>query len=92
MDELINSLHQELSYRLTGNITERAIREILQSIEDLGYKIVPANTEIDSTRLYEFSQTIARWCAKEGVESDDINAPQVLQSLLSDGWLILPPK
>jgi hypothetical protein len=64
---------------------------VLLSVEELGYRILPSHSQVSATYVEQLQSTIARWCAVETVDADDISGPSILQSLAADGWIIVPP-
>lgn len=99
-NEVVDRVVTDLPFRLEvvrifrddiQNKTEETVRAILQILEDLGYIILPKAVSADMSAINMFEDTVARWNAKEGIEMSDINGAQILQSLASAGWIILPP-
>ena len=102
-DTLVEDLRTEITTRLLqgnngglivkdGMVTAEFVHETLQAIESLGVKLVPSNVEMDWSRVSEFESLVSRWNANGNVEPIDVNGQQILMSLISDGWLILPPQ
>ena len=68
--------------------TDVVIDALLRS----GYRIVPALVKVESVAITNFEQTVVRWCAEGKIEESDVNGPSVIQSLTSEGWVIIPPQ
>lgn len=67
------------------------LTKILDTMDDLGYRILSTQSDsISATAMDDFKRTLVSWSAKE-IEMDDTNAEQVLHSLMSSGWIIVPP-
>ena len=78
--------------KMPVTLTEEDVRDVLQAIEDLNFKLIHHVTVIaDDYRIQEANETISAWLP-EGVEPSDINAAQIFMDLMHKGWLIVPPK
>jgi hypothetical protein len=77
-----------------GEKGKETLNEILQSIEDIGFQIIPAATDVvDDFRSQEVSSVIATWLPEEwSGEASEIPGAQILQHLQHTGWIIIPPK
>lgn len=79
-------------------LNENLIEEILEILEDIGFKIVPVSdlsiTNFSATSLDSFETTIKQWIQIKDIDSYDIYLPseQILRDLISYGWSIVPPK
>lgn len=91
-DSLSERVVEELSYRLSEPVSKDLVLEMLQCFEDLGYVIASRRESVDYSRVSEFEETICRWYSDSGksLEPSFVNGAQVLQSLESAGWLIIP--
>jgi hypothetical protein len=89
--EVCNELAASLEAR-NSETTARSVRTILEALERAGYKITLARVGIEGANVDEFNRTVAAWSPDEKVEPGDINGAQIIQSLLSTGWTIVPPQ
>ena len=94
-ETMINDLTIEINMRLVNPtatpITVGGSSLIVEAIESLGYQIVSKNMTLNSDHIVNFQETIARWLPDDKIEPNDVPGEQVLQSLSSDGWVIVPP-
>lgn len=77
--------------KLPDTLTEQDVRDVLQAVEDLNFKLIHVTVIADDYRMQEASEAISAW-SPEGVEPSDINAAQIFQDLSHKGWLIVPPQ
>lgn len=93
---IVQKLTEELNFNLNAKnlkpVSLNAIYEILTVLDQLGYLVLPVVNIIDSLSVEQFNDTVIRWCSREGIESDEINGAQVIDSLRSSGWQIFPPR
>jgi hypothetical protein len=65
---------------------------VIDALLRSGYRIVPAIVKVESTAINNFESAVVRWCAEGKIEESDVNGPSVIQSLTSEGWIIIPPQ
>jgi endonuclease YncB( thermonuclease family) len=96
----LTSISQQLTFELNSRlqsknlplVRESSITEILKTLEELNYTILPKGLEADSSQIHSFDRIVAQWSYKIDTEPEDVNGQQILQSLASEGWIIIPPQ
>jgi len=87
-----NRLHQQNLLPADEKIPEVFVRETLQSIEDLEYKILQDTPIVDNFRAQEANEVIENWLPENITSSADINSAQIFNDLRSRGWHIIAPQ
>lgn len=101
----VSDLQRELSDRIDNAVVsmdknplgEPFLKEVLGSIESLGYDIIPKKQNPSATALDGLANTIAGHVvvSEEGdgkvVLSSDVEISQILFELEHSGWRIYPP-
>ncbi len=98
-DAFVQSVRELTTFKLRSQnvlnekqeVPEIITKELLQSVEDLGFKILPDKAIVDDFRMEEANLVISNWLP-EGIEPSDVNSAQIFSDLKSRGWLILPPQ
>jgi hypothetical protein len=76
----------------SSEFKEEDIRDVLQALEDLNFRIVSQKQIVDDYRMEEASEVITSWIPEEfHISVTDINTAQIFSDLVHRGWLILPP-
>jgi hypothetical protein len=94
----INALKEQVVQELNAAAGESkevhtlAADVVIDALFRVGYRIVPAIVKMEITYIHNFESAVLRWCANDKIEEGDINGPSVIQSLTSDGWVIIPPQ
>ena len=89
-DNLVEVLAEEFQAR-NESVLKEEVQKVVDTLVDLGYVIVQNHVPTSAQPIGDFERIIASWNANSTVEPEDVNGEQVLQALVGEGWIIIPP-
>jgi len=94
IDQLLNEIKEVVNYSLTSeNLStppDFLYRRIIAAIQDK-YAIVPTNVSSNNYHVSRFQELVASWVDGD-IDSNNVNAEQIIYHLANEGWLIIPPQ
>ncbi len=69
-----------------------SVEGVIDTLESLGFEIVPRYPEINNDNMFELEETIRAYNSLEEMDLGDVHGDAIIQSLQQRGWVICPPR